>query len=556
MAHHPITDRARREGGLRAGGRLGEARRVLRRGSLALACATALLVGAPLAAAPRVVIVGVDGASWSVIDPLLAKGALPNLAALLARGVSGELETVEPVISPVVWTSIATGQRPEVHGVKDFFADSRTVARATIFERLAVQGLRVGTYEWLVSWPPRPLPGGFVIPDWLRRDLSLSPSDVFARAGVDDYRYSIRGVTSRAGFHRTAFRELEQKAAHWNALARAFDLQAGAVSFYAIDALSHRFWADSFPGEFADGDTPAVEPGYADTIPAAYVGVDRALGELAAALPPESAVIVVSDHGFQARDGWERVWSYALEGPLAEAGLSPGRDTYALEGEFGFATLRVLPGPFAEREALLERLEAFLASATTEDGRPLFGVVRLDAAARPPGSERGLLDRAEQWFWRLAARLAFSVEFGDDAHAWLIARPMNEALESVWPDGRVKVAGRVRPAREVVFGDGFSGAHNPVAVFVAAGGPLRHDAQRGRLSVLDIAPLYAYLAGAKIPDDLPGALPAQWIEPAALAARPPERVPAAALARLPEPTAPAIPDAAVLERLRAMGYVE
>jgi hypothetical protein len=81
-------------------------------------------------------------------------------------------------------------------------------------------------------------------------------------------------------------------------------------------------------------------------------------------------------------------------------------------------------------------------------------------------------------------------------------------------------------------------------------------AERGELSVLDIAPLYAYLAQAGIPDDLPGEFPAQWIEPATLAERPPRFVPAASLARLPAPAAPAIPDADLVERLRAMGYVE
>jgi hypothetical protein len=491
-----------------------------------------------------------------VIDGLLAEGKLPNLAALAKRGVQARLETVEPVISPVVWTSMATGQPPEVHGIGDFFADARDMQAPSIFERLAVQGLRVGTYEWLVTWPPRALPGGFVIPDWLRRDPAMTPADAFDRAGVSDYRYSIRAASTRQDFHRVAFRELAEKAAHWNALAKAFELEAGAVSFYALDALSHRFWADAYPGEFEGGEAPAPEAKYAAAIPDAYVGFDRALGEIVAALPEETAVLVASDHGFEARDGWQRVWTFPFDGVLAEAGFAPGRDAFEIEGQFGFVVLRVLPGPLEVREKLLERLVAFLGSATTEDGEPLLSVVRLDAIERPPGHERGWLDRAEQWFWRTAARLAFSVEFTEEAYAWIIARPNDAAIERAVKDNKLVMAGKSRPADEVVFGDGFTGGHHPEAVFIAAGGPLRQEPARGDLHVLDVAALYAYLAGAAIPDDLPRSLPGHLIVPERLAAEPPRTVDAASLARLPDPAAPAIPDAEVLERLRAMGYVE
>jgi hypothetical protein len=506
-------------------------------------------------AAPRVVIVGVDGASWSVIDPLLAQEKLPNLAKLIARGAHAELATVEPVISPVVWTSIATGQPPATHGIGDFFGDAREIASPTIFERLAVQGLRVGTYEWLVSWPPRALPGGFVIPDWLRRDGSLAPPDVFARAGVDDYRYSNTGISTRDGFRRSSFRELAARPARWNALARAFDLHAGAVSFYALDALSHRFWGDSYPEQFDADAPPPREPRYAGLITDAYVAFDRALGEIAAALPPESALIVVSDHGFEAAPEWRRVWSFQLRRALADAKLAEGPSSFEL-GEFAVPVARITPGAFAEREALQERVVAFFEQATTEAGEPLFDVWRLDSAARPEGSERGWLDRLAQWSFRVIARFTRSVEFSDDAHGWVVALPNDEALERVWPNGRVRIAGKLRPARELAFADGFSGAHHPTAVFIAAGGAIRPEPARGNLSVLDVAPLYAYLAGAKIPDDLSGRFPGELIEPRALAARPAERVRAASLARLPAPIAPTIADAELVERLRAMGYVE
>jgi hypothetical protein len=232
-----------------------------------------------------------------------------------------------------------------------------------------------------------------------------------------------------------------------------------------------------------------------------------------------------------------------------------GPDTFAL-GEFAVPVARIARGPFAQREALLERVVAFFTSAATESGEPIFAVWRLDAAPRPDGHEGGWRDRLGQWAFRQLARFTRSVEFGDDAHAWVIAVPDDAALAGVWPNGRIRVGGKLRAARDVVFGDGFSGAHHPTAVFVGAGGPIRRDPQRRSLSVLDVAPLTAYLARAGIPDDVAERFPDELIEPAALRVRPARVVPAASLRRLPPPIAPSIPDAELIERLRAMGYVQ
>jgi hypothetical protein len=71
----------------------------------------------------RFLLIGIDGADWRYIDPLIARGELPHLAALKQRGAFGPLKTARPTLSPVVWTSIATGVEPARHGITDFFSE-------------------------------------------------------------------------------------------------------------------------------------------------------------------------------------------------------------------------------------------------------------------------------------------------------------------------------------------------------------------------------------------------------------------------------------------------
>jgi type I phosphodiesterase/nucleotide pyrophosphatase len=519
----------------------------------------ALLAFAAPAEAGRVVLLGVDGASWSVIDPLLAEGALPHFAALARDGVSAELATVEPVNSPTVWTSIATGRSPEAHGITNFFDTALDRQVPTVFERLAASGRRVGLYDYLATWPPPSFPGGFVIPGWTRRDLAVTPGNVFARAGLaPPYRYSNDGLHLRADHLASAREELKRKAPQWLALSRAFDVEVGAVTFYAVDALSHRFWRDAFPDQFEAGGL-APDPANAGVIREALVGVDRALGEIRGALGPEDVLLVASDHGFQAEDGGEaRIWTASLQEPLRAAGLDAERDAFRFVGQFYAVTIRVLPGPFEEREALTDRLAAALgALRSAGGGEPLYSVDVLDAAPRPPGRERTLLQRLRQWGVRQAVWWLFDVEFGTDAHAFLLAQPNPVALDPLWPGGRVAGEGGEWPIEAVAAPDDFTGRHQPTAVFLAAGGPILPHPERLQLSVLEIAPLIAQLAGAPVPDDFERPVPVALLDPAWLSVHPPQIVPAASL---PAPPRAGEGDAAageeaLRERLRSLGYI-
>ncbi len=75
---------------------------------------------ARLSPLPPLFVIGLDGADWRHMQPLLARGELPHLRALRARGTWGPLQTIEPTLSPIVWTTIATGRTPARHGIQGF----------------------------------------------------------------------------------------------------------------------------------------------------------------------------------------------------------------------------------------------------------------------------------------------------------------------------------------------------------------------------------------------------------------------------------------------------
>jgi predicted AlkP superfamily phosphohydrolase/phosphomutase len=521
-----------------------------------LLCALVLLSADPSLA--RVFVIGIDGGSWNVIDPMLEAGELPALKALIDQGGSANLETVEPLTSPVVWTSIATGRRPESHGITDFFSTRATIAVPTIYERLSAAGKRVGLYDVLMTWPPPPLQGGFVVPGWLRRDDTTWPPDAIQDLPV--FRTTYQAKPRNRDYLEQALTEGATKARSWKSLVDRFDPEVGALTFYAVDATSHRYWHASFPDEF-EGEIPPFEPDEDKAIQQSLRAVDRSIGEIAADLDLSGAdnVIVVSDHGFRAADESQDVWTTRFEDLLAKHDLVPVRDGFTVVSTFFAVTLRIAPGPIEERDPLIERLRTLLDSYQTIEGESLMRTNVLDVAERPAGSQRSFLERAQQWAVRRAMDWVFSTKVDPTAQAMLVALPRGGALEALWPDKSILVDGVAMPLHKAIYRQRFTGTHDETAIFIAAGRAFRQQTVRGQLSVLDVAPLVAYLAGYPIPDDLEGKLPQDWIDTEFTANHPVRNVPAA---EMPGIEAGGVgedsgsEDPELVEKLRALGYIE
>jgi len=152
--------------------------------------------------AGRVILFGIDGADWQIIDPLMASGRMPNMARVVREGARGVLQSMEPSASPALWTTIATGVLPERHGIHGFITGERAATPAadrsepgpgaphegepgeggggrgikpvtSAMRRAPAFWNILGSYEkksgvvgWLVTWPAEPVQG-FVVSSYL-----------------------------------------------------------------------------------------------------------------------------------------------------------------------------------------------------------------------------------------------------------------------------------------------------------------------------------------------------------------------------------------------------
>jgi hypothetical protein len=91
---------------------------------------------------PRVLLIGVDGADPATLDRLIGQGRLPTFERLRREGAYGRLRSREPLLSPVIWTTIATGRTPQDHGVLDFVTRSQSQAPVAASRRCGISRRR------------------------------------------------------------------------------------------------------------------------------------------------------------------------------------------------------------------------------------------------------------------------------------------------------------------------------------------------------------------------------------------------------------------------------
>jgi predicted AlkP superfamily phosphohydrolase/phosphomutase/tetratricopeptide (TPR) repeat protein len=284
---------------------------------------------------PRLLLIGWDAADWKVIQPLLASGQMPNLAGLMSKGVHGNLATIYPVLSPMLWTSIATGKRASKHGIHGFsepLPDGSGVRPISLLSRKtkAVWNIlnQTGHRSLVVGWWPShpaepldgvmisnhfqqpvgepdalpPLPSGTIHPASLAdslAELRVNPMELsgeFLRLFVPDYDQVDQSKDKR--LHSLAKIIAETMSVHAVATetlaTQPWDF--AAIYYSGIDHFGHGFMRYHPPRlPWVPEQDFAL---YQHVIANAYRYHDAMLGTLLNFADENTTVILMSDHGF------------------------------------------------------------------------------------------------------------------------------------------------------------------------------------------------------------------------------------------------------------------
>ena len=284
----------------------------------------------------RVLFLGLDGGTMAVFGPWFERGLLPNLAALWRRSAWGTLRSSEPMVTPVAWTSFATGCTPPVHGIHEFYhveATDRTIRPnhagrvrvPTLWQVLNAAGREVVSLNLPMTYPP-PRVRGLIVAgsdspglEWAFAQCPDFGAEIFAT--VPDYTHkmvwksrprSLDELRSKAARNRAIFHAQAEAAERADARC---DWSALMVHFHNLDSLQHRLWP------YLDVDETGVrERGWNVEVESCLRALDESVGRLLElASKRDAAVIAVSDHGFGPCRALVNV-----NGLLRDAGLQRG----------------------------------------------------------------------------------------------------------------------------------------------------------------------------------------------------------------------------------------
>ena len=517
----------------------------------------------------RVFIVGWDGATFDLIEPWVAQGKLPHIAEVLRNGAHGALRSTLPPMTFPAWTSFMTGKNPAKHGIFDFtrhrpgsydleFVNGGQRKAPSFWKLLSDAGRRVISISVPCTYPPEAV-RGIVLSGFDAAGLGGSSAKLDARGMYPPQLYeeldravgghpigSFPIVEINQGRPDLALAKIldviGRKAATAKYLIQNYDWDCAMILFGESDGVGHHFW------KYCDRQSPlftADPPGLQDSILQVYQELDRQLGELKQLLPPDTTLLMMSDHGFggvsntalypncwlheqgllEFRGGWARFASRALNAlKLRAVSLLPNKVQQLLSrvasGQLGGIEAKVRYGiiRWPGTKAYFEENPYYPVLRINLKGRQPLGTVEPGAEYERLRSE--LIERLEDWRHpETGERIVLGAYRREDVYCgpsldeapdiiihWATHEDYTYAFKLSSKSKNFAWTEEMDPHRpeNMAFFTGKSGSHRDHGIFLAEGPGIRPGEVLSDAQIIDVAPTILHLLGVPVPEDMDG----------------------------------------------------
>lgn len=483
----------------------------------------------------KAVIIGLDGATFDVIDPLIEEGFLPNIKMLKDNGAYGKMESTIPPVTAPAWVSMATGKNPGKTGVFDFLnlkdkssyiaVSSNVFAGSAYWDYLNKAGYKIGILNYPVLYPPYQIEGfmvsglgafvkdEFCYPSALKDELDRITNGYEIMLSPNKAKY----VEHEKRFVKDMeiFIEKRIKAVRYLMENKVWDLFI--VVFSAPDILQHYLW------KFWDTDTSEIETGKKKTLRKAFCNlwnqVDQGIGEILKIIPAKTNVFIVSDHGAGPQKGifypntWlkEKGYLKLKTGNNKTFSFKNSTKTFAkgvlgwVDNKFG-SDLRFYFSKFTTKDTNFTAgfdLDNSVAYAAKHSTISVAGIRIV-----PQGNKKAII--REKIIEDLKQ---LSNEEGLKIDIWKSEEIYKGSYVDTFPDLIFSINNFEYAIREKVIGEDIhirdqqarktiSGCHRLNGIFIASGPEIRHINIEAK--IYDVAPTVLHIMGEQIPDDMDG----------------------------------------------------
>lgn len=527
----------------------------------------------------RTLLIGLDGATYDLIDPLVAEGHMPNLGRIMQEGSRAILRSTMHPLTPPAWATLMTGRTPGNHGIFDFIKVDRKAGKPaytlatsadlkvpTIWQIASEAGQRVTSLNYPTMFPVKPV-DGVVIPGyvpWSYLGRAIYPKSVFkmlkekgvfrAREMSTDWQHERKAVQGLAEndlqdwvqFHIT-------RENRWQKILMTLmdeePCELTSVLFDGVDRIQHLCYHLIDPETRDDYDSEASRKA-SDLALSYYRDVDRYIGEMIEKAGPEARVLIVSDHGFT-RSG-KRIF-YANTW-LESLGLLAWRSDVAMDDQG-----RVALDENTEASTLID-WDATKAYSLSSSSNAIF--IRVASADDPDGVPQ---PEYETFRDKLIAQL-MALRDPDTGravikHVFTREQAFPGAEMAGAPDLTLQLADYsflsvLRADAPIKDRKIPYATHHPDGIIIGYGLGIRVGEQIAPMFIADVAPTVLYAMGLEIPRSMEGKLGEALFAPEHLQNNPPSYTAENAGVGVGEDeTLSADAEAQIRERLKALGYL-